>query len=553
MRTLFLAATLLLCASCAYFNTFYNARASYDAAVRSVAANPDNPSAQEEQALRTAIEGAGKVLSFYPGSKWADDAQLLVGDALLLLGRRSLTGSGTSDFEEAMRAYASAMIMTDDLRLRDRASLGMGLAAMELGRWQDAAAALETVTREDRDVYVTARISLSAALRMEGRSSEALGVLDSLAAIRMSDSLRGEVMLERGSTLLSAGFPDSAAAMSLAAAAVFHRGNGFYRALTGAADALVEAGRPSEAASALEPLLSTYRSNREMASISFLQGRAHEAAGEVDEALASYRNSADLDPSGESGAEALYRRAFLEEDRRTLQEALSDLRELSRRPGGFMWIRLASDRAADLGLLTTYLDSIGTVQGEEAQLLRFLAAEKRIDLYGFDGAVVSELSELSRAAGARTRALALAELADLPGIGRDSSRALLLEARTLADSGDLATTIEARLGLPPGPSAASRPSAVLERAWVLFEAGEFSESWSAASGALESEWSLDARPELLWAAYSAAEAAQMDDDMVESYLEELAAHFPGTPEGASATVRLGGASGDGEGGGDGGE
>jgi hypothetical protein len=167
MTRLICAATVLLISSCAYFNTFYNARESYELAVRSAAANPDNPSAQEEQALRTAIEGAGKVLSFYPDSKWADDAQLLVGDALLLLGRRSLTGSGTSDFEEAMRAYASAMMMTGDRGLRDRASLGMGLAAMELDRWQDAAAALEAVSREDRDVFVAARISLSAALRMD--------------------------------------------------------------------------------------------------------------------------------------------------------------------------------------------------------------------------------------------------------------------------------------------------------------------------------------------------------------------------------------------------
>jgi tetratricopeptide (TPR) repeat protein len=518
-----------------------------------VAANPDNPSAQEEQALRTAIEGAGKVLSFYPDSKWADDAQLLVGDALLLLGRRSLTGSGTSDFEEAMRAYASAMIMTEDRGLRDRASLGMGLAAMELDRWQDAAAALEAVSREDREVFVTARINLSAALRMDGRSPEALAVLDSLATVRMSDSLRGEVMLERGSTLLSAGLPDSAAAVSMRAAAVFNRGNGYYRALTGVAAALVEAGRPSEAASALEPLLSTYRSNREMASISLLQGRAHEAAGETGEALSSYRNAADLDPSGESGAEALYRRAYLQEGRGMLEEALSDLRELSRRPGGFMWIRLASDRAADLGLLTSYIDSIGTVHGEEALLLRFLAAEKRIDLYGFEGDAVTELAELSLTAGARTRALAIAELADQPGIGTDSSWTLLLQARSLADSGDLATRIEARLGLPPGPSAAARPSSVVERAWSLFEAGEFDESWSASSAALRSGWSLDARPELLWAAYNAAEAALMDDDLVESYLEELAADFPGTPEGAAAAIRLGGSPGEGEGGDDGGD
>ena len=44
-----LAAALLLFLGCAYFNTFYNARQSYDDALESVRLNPDNPSSSEEQ------------------------------------------------------------------------------------------------------------------------------------------------------------------------------------------------------------------------------------------------------------------------------------------------------------------------------------------------------------------------------------------------------------------------------------------------------------------------------------------------------------------------
>ncbi|MEN8208337.1 MAG: hypothetical protein ABFR50_03710, partial [Candidatus Fermentibacteria bacterium] len=78
--------------SCAYYNTFYNARKSYDAALEIARENPDNPVSSEEHLLDEAVSGAVKILTVYSESHWADDAQLLLGDALLQSGRRTLTG-----------------------------------------------------------------------------------------------------------------------------------------------------------------------------------------------------------------------------------------------------------------------------------------------------------------------------------------------------------------------------------------------------------------------------------------------------------------------------
>ncbi|MBN1433954.1 hypothetical protein JW921_04285, partial [Candidatus Fermentibacterales bacterium] len=103
------ACLLLVCgvvaAGCAYYNTFYNARTSYEQARKLARENPEHPSAPEAELLTSAIYGAGKVISVYPESRWVDDAQLLIGDASLLLGQRSTTGSGTSNFQDAMLAY----------------------------------------------------------------------------------------------------------------------------------------------------------------------------------------------------------------------------------------------------------------------------------------------------------------------------------------------------------------------------------------------------------------------------------------------------------------
>ena len=46
-----------------------------------------------------------------------------------MLGTRSVSGSGTSDLQEAMMAYASTLVMTEDRELADRARMGMGMAA----------------------------------------------------------------------------------------------------------------------------------------------------------------------------------------------------------------------------------------------------------------------------------------------------------------------------------------------------------------------------------------------------------------------------------------
>ncbi|MDM7992512.1 MAG: hypothetical protein QUS11_04305 [Candidatus Fermentibacter sp.] len=531
----------LLVSGCAYFNTFYNARQSYDEALASVRLNPDNPSAGEEQDLRDAIEGAGKVLAFYPDSRWADDAQMLIADALLLLGSRSTSGSGTSSYEEAMRAYSSVMVMTDDGRMMDRATIGIGNAAMALGRYADAAASFGAVSGQRRDLFAVSRLRQAEALVLSGEPGLAAAVLDTLESMDLSDSLMAETELARSRVLSSLGMPDSAVSTALEAARLFGRGAGYYRALTAAADASIEAGDPSGAVSILAPLRVSYSTNRELAAISLLSGRAAEAAGDVQAALDSYADAAELDMSREVGAEALYLEALLLEREKRLDDALTVLAQLSGRSGDYLWIRLASDRLGEMQLLKTYIDTLETAAPDDMDLFRFLAAEKRMDLYGEDSLAMSEMRALLDSPDGRVRAMALVSASGNPGIGRDSSIALLEQALALCDSGDLAGRIEEELSLPPGPAAQARPSALLEAAWDLYGAGEYEAAWSAAGRALSSRWRLDNEPALLWIAYLSSEAAMMEDGLVESYATELVQRYPGTAEGAAALDRLGGA------------
>jgi tetratricopeptide (TPR) repeat protein len=286
-----------------------------------------------------------------------------------------------------------------------------------------------------------------------------------------------------------------------------------------------------------------------MAIVTLLSGRTKEAAGDAQAALSAYRSSADLDPSSEVGAEALYRRALLLESTGELRGALADLQSLSGRSGDYLWLRLARDRLNDLSLLLEYTDSLSGAGEDEEPVLRFLMAEKRMDLYGSDSTALSELRALRNSADARVRAMTLSLLAGIDGTPPDTSLAYLLQARSLADSGDLATRIEDDLSMPRGQGWPARPSAVLETAWGLIGEGEYGEAWEMVDRVLGTRWSSDARPGLLWAAYVASEGAAMDDGLVEGYVKELAERWPDTPEGQAAISRLGMDEGGGGGGG----
>lgn len=522
---------------CAYYNTFYNARKKYDEALNLSRENPDRPLAIEERLLDDAIHGAGKVLANHPESRWVDDAQLLLGDAFLLKGSRTLTGSGTSSYQDAMMAYAAVLVMSRDQRVLDRARLGMGRAAMFLRRYGDAAAAFREVSPQDRRLHTQSRLLLSEALLESGQPGLALEVLDTLTP-RGNDSLRAEYYITLGRTLTEMGMPDSGAVTALRAVEIQSRGAVYYRANIASAEAWVRAGRPEMASAVLNDLLGSYRTDTEMAAIALLKGKSDETAGNLSGALQAYLDASEYDRSREFGAEALYLRALLLEGQGRIDDALDALETLASRPGGYMWTRLASDRKRELSLLRHYRETLSASRGEARWRYRLLAAEKHLDLYGRTAETVNELRAIALEADPLRKAMAMSLLAGLPETPADSARMLYHNILALADSSDLAGRVEAVLGLPPGPGADSRPGAVIERAWREIEAGNPESAWNRLEALLETYWSYESRAEALWAAYVAADASGKEHTVVESYLRELLRDYPETREGLHAARRL---------------
>lgn len=526
----------ILFTSCAYYNTFYNAEACYQEALEYANEHPEDPSSHEKDLLDKAIYGAGRVLARYPDSRWVDDAQLLMGDALLLRGQRSLVGSGTSDFTESIQSFASVISTTNNQSFLDRALLGQGRAAIELHRYNEAAASFEEVSRDNERVYSLSRLLLCSSYIEADLPELAANIFDTLS-ISGDDSLEAEYYITGGSILASLGQPESGAVLCLKAAEIENRGSVYYRALVTASEYYLEAGMPENASAELNTLLLGYRSDREMADISLLKGRADELAGERDAALSAYLNASELDGYRETGAEALYRRAILLEKEERYNDALVALNDCANRAGDFMWLRLAADRQRNLSLYVTYSDSLSSTGGDDKIHYTLLAAEKRLDLYGMDENAIDLFETVSMAEHILFSPMAVVFLADNNIIPCDSVEIVLLSIRNAIPQSDLAGLIEERLNLPEHHLSETRPSRIIEAAWVEIELRNWNEAWNLLDPLLNSPFGYEVRAEALWAAYLSSEAARMEGEIVNGYLRELISDFPETAEGTEAALR----------------
>jgi len=157
---IFALGTILLL-SCAYYNTFYNAKKQFRKAEKSLAENPPAAgiSTSQRDLYEQAIKKASKVLTFHPQSKYVDDALFMVGKAYF---RMEEFGKAQRKFEELLANYPQS-----SFRWETHYLLGTAYYYMEkLVRARDVLqAVVETKQRNrwmDDAQFLLAEISFSA-------------------------------------------------------------------------------------------------------------------------------------------------------------------------------------------------------------------------------------------------------------------------------------------------------------------------------------------------------------------------------------------------------
>ncbi|MBD3162395.1 MAG: tetratricopeptide repeat protein, partial [Candidatus Eisenbacteria bacterium] len=189
--------------SCAYFNTFFVAKKSFNAAKRSIEeSETERLPSDARRNFETTIVQCKKVLDRHAGSRWADDAVYLMAESYFEIGE-----------------YDSALLRIEQLReefpessFRDDASFLAGLTYTELRQFDRAAAMFDTVRTESPEFERGDEIlfTLGETATQQRRKEEAIERYEELVS-RYPDSKLAEDALQRvGELHFEAGTYDTA-------------------------------------------------------------------------------------------------------------------------------------------------------------------------------------------------------------------------------------------------------------------------------------------------------------------------------------------------------
>lgn len=130
---LILTALLYTITGCAYYNVYYNAQKAYNEALKQVENSSSTDISPEAKArFDLAIEKASKVLQLYPGSRWADDALIMIGRSYYFQGNFP---DAIEKFEELFSVFPDSKFVPEARSLYSKTLLNEGkfdLAEIEL-------------------------------------------------------------------------------------------------------------------------------------------------------------------------------------------------------------------------------------------------------------------------------------------------------------------------------------------------------------------------------------------------------------------------------------
>jgi len=294
---------------CVYYNTFFNARRSFEQAEKARGdrdqlgaqrqpldelEEPTDPQSRPVSTLparittgsdatmyRTAIEKAGKVLAYYPESQYVDDALLLMAKAYFRLGEY---GSSLRKCQELLRTYPNSSFATE-------ASYWRGMSLWKLDRQDEAAPFLrEIADRRGSPFRGDAAFALAELEREEGRPELAIEHYRTATASARDPVFRTQAREGLADCLADAGRPEEVVVRAYASIAASARTNRErYVAFVKMARVQRRMRDYRSALATLEPLLVDQhftdfdqRTRLEMA-------RTYEEEGEVEHALLLYQ------------------------------------------------------------------------------------------------------------------------------------------------------------------------------------------------------------------------------------------------------------------------
>ena len=326
-----LCLSALFLAGCAYYNTFYNAKAAYADGLKLV---ESNNAAAAKPRFEAAIKKSAAVIKNYPKSQWVDDALFLVGECYYQLGEYPKAivkfdnleaAFPNSSFRDDARFYRALALIDDQeyakgiglLRsVKDQSRRLKQDAAFELAatayRQTDYAAAVTSFqefqnefphSRRDREL----RGMLADAYFHLGWYSQAVAAYCQHRSLAPHSHERVPDDLSIAECYLLGNYPDSALKlMQKQSVDRYPEYSDHIQLLTG--KALLALGRKTDAYASL----SKVKAGAASAEANFLIGRSYEQDTNFNQAYAYYDTARTRDPSSTFGAQANSRHLLID-------------------------------------------------------------------------------------------------------------------------------------------------------------------------------------------------------------------------------------------------
>ncbi|MDY0017545.1 MAG: tetratricopeptide repeat protein [Candidatus Delongbacteria bacterium] len=183
LRTYFLLIGILIFSGCAYYNMYFNAKESYNAAEK----KRIEKNITDKALYENSIKELSKILEFYPESKWVDDALLMMG---LCYMRQNDNYKARKKFIELLTNYPGS-------DLSDQAKVHLAEVEIALKNYDEAGKLMESISADDIDIEPYKILKLTAEMSLsQGDSVKALENL-----LRSAD--KAETDIDRISVLQS--------------------------------------------------------------------------------------------------------------------------------------------------------------------------------------------------------------------------------------------------------------------------------------------------------------------------------------------------------------
>jgi len=326
-RTVVLLACLAALAAftlsgCVYYNTFYHARSAYAEAERIRATRPPDsePTPQESEQLDRVIEKSGRVLALHPDSDWADDAILLMAQALYRQGRYESAESRLNEF--------STLYPDSDLE----ADAGYLLAAVMLARDNPVSAeqTLAALAYADPPVELSddALVMIGRARHSRRRFDEAAEAYASALERFPNSDLRAEIRFLAAENFVKMGRLEEAAHHLAAVGEERGARRLAFEGRIRLAEVYLDIGRLGDALEVLTDVERRTTDRDDLDRVLLLRGRTQQMMGDLEDAVSTYEGIAASHERSKAAAEALYRVGLILRDGfGTFEEAVEAFRE----------------------------------------------------------------------------------------------------------------------------------------------------------------------------------------------------------------------------------